>query len=56
METVHLRNRAFWNLVIPCCNTKDKTLAVNISHVTCEKCLATREAEILRAEQIRNSF
>lgn len=56
MEIVHLRNQAFYHLVIPNCNTKDKTLTNNISKVTCEACFKSKEGQILEAERIRNSF
>jgi len=56
MEIVHLRNQAFYELVVPNCNTKDKTLTNNIAKVTCEDCRNSTEGHILEARRIRASF
>jgi hypothetical protein len=56
MEIVHLRNLAFYDLVIPNCNTKDKTLTTNITKVTCKDCRYSQEGKLLEAERMRSTF
>lgn len=56
METTHLRNLAFYDLVIPNCSSKGKDLTVNITLVTCKDCLASEEGKLLEANRIRKSF